>query len=209
MKGLKPMRKAAEHQGLATLLAAAGDNPLTRAWNDLVTGGLIQPLERLAFGAAAESRDTQMRLARAVSTDLAHHGGSLSEPMTALLRQHVDPAVDRERLNRATPRMQAAGLSAEERAVQINTLLAQGSYRPGLVERGDVDTARTAALRAAVLAGQPRRASTELGEMLRQYGPGSPLAAYGAVASVAAAALGAVDALHRQEPVVAPGPVLG
>ena len=185
---------------MAPLLAAAGDNPFTRAWSDLVTGGVIQPLERLLLGPAAESRDTQMRLARQVVADLASNGGELSGAMTALLQEHVDPAVDVARLNRATARMNAAGLGEEERAVQINTLLADGVYRPGLVERRDVDERRTAALRQAVLAGQPRRASTELGELMRQYGPGSAPAAYGAIAASLAGVLAAAYALHRDAP---------
>lgn len=194
------MRRAGEHPALVAWLAAVGDNPLTRAWSDLVTGAVIQPAERLLLGPAAASRDTQMRLARQVVADLRAHGGVLSEPMTALLRQHVDPAVDVERLNGATARLDAAGLGEEERAVQINTLLAQGPYRPGLVERGDVDERRTAALRQAVLRGQPLRASTEVGELLRQYGPGSPLAAYGAVAGAVAGVVAAAQALHRDRP---------
>lgn len=194
------MRRAGEQTGIAPLLAAAGDNPLTRGWSDLVTGGVIQPLERLLLGPAAESRDTQMRLARQVVADLASNGGELSGPMTVLLQEHVDPAVDVARLNRATARMDAAGLGDEERAVQINTLFADGVYRPGLVERRDVDERRTAALRQAVLAGQPRRASTELGELMRQYGPGSAPAAYGAMAAVLAGVLAAADALHRDAP---------
>jgi hypothetical protein len=116
--------------------------------------------------------------------------------MAALLRRHVDPQIDVARLNRATGRMEAAGLGEEERVVQLNTLLAQGRYQPGLVERGDVDPERTAALRAAVLAGQPRRASTEAGELMRQYGLGSPVAAYGAMAGVVAGVLRAVDVLN-------------
>jgi hypothetical protein len=209
------MRRAGEQNGIVRLLAAAGDNPLTRAWSDLVTGGVIQPLERLLVGADVEARDTQMRLARGVVADLKAHGGALSAPMEQLLREQVDPAVDVERLNRATAVMNAAGLGEEERAVQINTLLAQGAYRPGLVERGDVDLQRTAALRAAVLAGQPRRASTEVGELLRQYGPGSPLVAYGAVGAALAGVLAAADALNRSRPgareqegqeLLAPGP---
>ena len=193
-------RRAGEQQGLAALMAAAGDNPLTRSWSDLVTGGVIQPVERLLLGPSAESRDTQMRLARAVVADLGANGGSLSPAMAALLQEHVDPQVDLERLNQATARMDAAGLAPPERAVQINTLLAQGNYRPGLVERGDVDERRTAALRQAVLAGEPRRASTELGELMRQYGPGSPLAAYGAVTAAVAGMLAAADALHQDRP---------
>jgi hypothetical protein len=194
------MRRAGEQTGIAPLLAAAGDNPFTRGWSDLVTGGVIQPLERLLLGPAAESRDTQMRLARQVVADLAANGGELSGPMTVLLQEHVDPAVDVARLNRATARMNAAGLGEEERAVQINTLLADGAYRPGLVERRDVDERRTAALRQALLAGQPRRASTELGELMRQYGPGSAPAAYGAMAVALAGVLAAADALHRDAP---------
>ena len=194
------MRRAGVEQGIAPLLGAVADNPLTRGWGDLVTGGVIQPLEKLLLGPGAESRDTQMRLARQVVTDLAAHGGELSTPMTRLLQEHVDPAVDVARLNRATASMDAAGLGEEERAVQINTLLAQGAYRPGLVERGDVDERRTAALRQAVLAGQPRRASTELGELMRQYGAGSPLAAYGAMAAVMARVLAAADELNRDQP---------
>jgi hypothetical protein len=194
------MRRAGVQQGIAPLLGAATDNPLTRGWGDLVTGGVIQPLERLLLGPNAESRDTQMRLARQVVTDLAAHGGELSTPMTRLLQEHVDPAVDVARLNRATAAMDAAGLEEEERAVQINTLLAQGAYAPGLVERGDVDEKRTAELRQALLAGQPRRASTEVGELMRQYGPGSPLAAYGAMAAVMAGVLAAANELHRDRP---------
>ena len=194
------MRRAGEQSGIVRLLAAAGDNPLTRAWNDLVTGAVIQPVERLVLGPAAQSRDTQMRLARQVVADLQAHGGRLSEPMAALLREHVNPQVDLSRLNRATAVMDAAGLGEAERAVQINTLLAQGPYRPGLVERGDVDEVRTAALRDALLVGQPRRASSELGELMRQYGPGSPLAAYGAMGGVLAGVVAAAQALRRDSP---------
>jgi hypothetical protein len=194
------IRRAGEQQGIVRLLAAAGDNPLTRAWSDLVTSAVIQPVERLVLGPVAEARDTQMRLARSVVADLQSHGGVLSGPMEQLLREHVDPAVDVERLNRATAVMDAAGLGAEERAVQINTLLAQGAYRSGLVERGDVDEQRTADLRAAVLQGQPRRASTEAGEVMRQYGLGSPLAAYGALGAAVAGVLAAADALNRSRP---------
>ena len=193
-------RRAGEQQGLAAVLAAAGDNPLTRSWSDLVTGGVIQPVERLLLGPAAESRDTQMRLARAVAADLSGNGGRLSPSMAALLQEHVDSQMDLERLNQATARMDAARLGQEDRAVQINTLLAQGNYRPGLVERGDVDEKRTAALRVAVLAGEPKRASTELGEVMRQYGLGSPIAAYGAVAAAVAGVLAAADALHQDRP---------
>lgn len=191
------MRKAQQQPLINAVLAAASGNPLTRSWNDWVTAGVIQPVERLVLGPAAQARDTQMRLARKVAADLAAHGGRLSEPTAALLREHVDPAVDVERLNGATARMNAAGLGEEERAVQINTLLAQGAYRPGLVERGDVDEGRTAALRQAVLAGQPQRATTEVGEMLRQYGPGSPLAAYGAVGAIVAGVMAAAAELNR------------
>ena len=113
-------RRAGQQQGLAALMAAAGDNPLTRSWSDLVTGGVIQ--------------------------------------------------------------------------------LAQGPYGPGLVERGDVSESRTAALRRALLAGQPKRASTELGEVMRQYGLGSSVAAYGAVAAAVAGMVAAADALHRGGP---------
>lgn len=199
-RGMGRQRRAGEHPGIQALVAAAGDNLLTRAWNDLVTGAVIQPVERWVGGAALESRDTQMRLARAVAADLASHGGVLSAPMTALLREHVDGQVDVERLNRASAVMDAAGLNTEERAVQINTLLAGGAYHPGLVERGDVDERRTSALRQAVLAGQPRRASTEAGEVMRQYGVGSPLAAYGAMAGVVAGVVAAADALNRSRP---------
>ena len=194
------MRRAGEQSGMVRLLAAAGDNPLTRAWGDLVTGVVIQPVERLVVGPKVQARDTQMRLARQVAADLQAHGGALSQPMEELLRTHVDPAVDVARLNRATAAMDAAGLGEEERAVQINTLLAQGAYRPGLVERGDVDEQRTAALREALLKGQPRRASTEAGELMRQYGLGSPLAAYGALAATVAGVLAAADALNRSRP---------
>ena len=193
-------RRAGEQQGLAALMAAAGDNPLTRSWSDLVTGGVIQPVERLLLGPAAESRDTQMRLSRAVVADLSANGGRLSPSMAAVLQEHVDPDADLERLNGATARMDAARLGEEERAVQINTLLAQGTYGPGLVERGDVSESRTAALRQALLAGEPKRASTELGEVMRQYGLGSPVAAYGAVAAAVAGMLAAADALHRGGP---------
>ena len=193
-------RRAGEQQGLAALMAAAGDNPLTRSWSDLVTGGVIQPVERLLLGPAAESRDTQMRLSRAVVADLSANGGRLSPSMAAVLQEHVDPQVDLERLNGATARMDAARLGEEERAVQINTLLAQGPYGPGLVERGDVSESRTAALRRALLTGQPKRASTELGEVMRQYGLGSPVAAYGAVAAAVAGMVAAADALHRGGP---------
>jgi hypothetical protein len=191
-------RRAGGNQGLAAVLAAAGNNPLTRAWGDLVTGGVLQPMERLMLGPAAESRDTQMRLARRVAADLRAHGGTVSAPMAALLQKHVDPQVDLARLNRATAVMDTAGLGDGERAVQINTLLAQGPYRPGLVERGNVNEGRTAALRAAVLAGQPRRASTEIGEVMRQYGPGSPLAAYGAMGALVAGLIAAADALNQE-----------
>jgi hypothetical protein len=101
------MQRAGERKGIARLLAAAGDNPLTRAWGDLVTGAVIQPVERLVLGPAAQSRDTQMRLARQVQADLKAHGGRVSEPMAALLREHVDPQVEVERLNRATAVMDA------------------------------------------------------------------------------------------------------
>ncbi len=194
------MQRAGERSGIARLLAAAGDNPLTSAWGDLVTGAVIQPVERLVLGPASKSRDTQMRLARQLQADLKANSGRVSEPMAALLREHVDPQVDVERLNRATAVMDAAGLAEGERAVQINTLLARGAYRPGLVERGDVDEGRTAALRDAVLAGHPKRANTELGELMRQYGPGSPLAAYGAMGAVMAGVVAAAHALNRGSP---------
>ena len=151
------MRHAGGRRGMVNLIAALGDNPLTRSWSDLVTGAVIQPWERFLLGPGVESRDTQRRLARAVAADLHSHNGELSPSMAALLREHVDPQLDVARLNQATARMDAAGLDQEERAVQINTLLAQGPYHPGLVERGNVDAGRTAALRQAVLAGQPLR----------------------------------------------------
>ncbi|EDY37960.1 hypothetical protein CPCC7001_839 [Cyanobium sp. PCC 7001] len=193
-------RHAANPAGWNALMAQVANNRFTHSWNDAVTDGLIAPAERLLLGQAAQSRDTQMRLARAVEADLAAHGGVLSAGMQRLLQEHVDPAVDLARLDRASAVMDAAGLQGEERVVQLTTLLAQGRYRPGLVERGDVDARRTRQLREAVLAGQPRRASTATGELVRQYGLGSPLAAYGAAGVAAAGLLAAAAALHEDAP---------
>lgn len=184
------------HRGLRELLL---HNPLTRTWNDVVTDKVIRPIERLVGGAAAVADDTQVRLARRLVEELEGNGGELTLQSAALLGEHVDPAFDLGRLNRSLSRMNEAGLGFEDRVMQVTTLLGTGAYRPGLSERGDVDLGRTLALRRAVVERGGSRAYTNAGELMRQYGIGSPLAAYAASGAALAAAIQAAVALRGNE----------
>jgi hypothetical protein len=174
-------------------------NPLVGSWNDALTNAAIRPFERLVGGNAVVADDTQVRLARMLVEDLQDNGGRLTPRSVAILGEHVDPAFDLGRLNQAISRMNKAGLGFEDRVMQITTLLGQGPYRPGLSERGDVDLERTLALRREVLAGGRSHAYTHAGELMRQYGIGSPLAAYAASGIALAAAIQAATELQGKE----------
>ncbi len=183
-------------RGLRELLL---HNPLTRTWNDVVTDSVIRPIERLVGGAATVADDTQVRLARRLVEELEGNGGELTPQSAALLGEHVDPAFDLGRLNRALARMNEAGLGFEDRVMQVTTLLGTGAYRPGLSERGDVDLGRTLALRRAVVGRGSSHAYTNAGELMRQYGIGSPLAAYAASGAALAAVIQAAVALRGND----------
>lgn len=192
-------RKAAGESFQQRLMELVLQNPLVRSWNDALTDAAIRPIERLVGGNAVVSDDTQVRLARMVVEDLEGNGGMLTPRSAAILGEHVDPAFDLGRLNQAISRMNGAGLGFEDRVMQITTLLGQGPYRPGLSERGDVDLERTLSLRRAVLAGGRSHAYTNAGELMRQYGLGSPLTAYAASGVALAAAIQAAGELLGKE----------
>ncbi|MGB5136061.1 MAG: hypothetical protein WBN89_12895 [Prochlorococcaceae cyanobacterium] len=175
---------------------------MTRAWNDLIADGVVRPIERQAGGVAVVADDTQVRLARHLLDDLHRHAGVLSPQTLGLLHGHVDPEFDATRLRQGLRRMQEAGLDHEDQVAQVTTLLGRSRYLPGLSERGDVDLERTLELRQAILAGQPSRAYTEPGELMRQYGLGSPAVAYGVGGGALALALQAALGLKNES---APG----
>lgn len=190
-------------------LQALGDNALTRGWNDLVTNVVIQPAEvagaELArlVGAGAGSdamvaQDTRVRLARRMVEDLAATGGTLRPETVQILQGMVDPGFDVARVEAAVPKMNAAGLDHEGRVLQVAELLNSVPYAAGTEERGDVVREATNQLRHAVLGGSAR-AYTAVGEPIRQYVIGSPLAAYAATGlGAGAVGLGLAELLAQQ-----------
>lgn len=190
-------------------LAFLGDNALTRGWNDLTTNVVIRPVEEGVANLAAAmggrggadallADDTQVRVARRILADLEATGGKLKPETVALLRQHVDPGFEVSRYEAALPRFQQAKLDEEARVDQLVSALQGGTYLPGVSEADGVIRGRTEKLRDALLEGDMAHALTEIGEPIRQYVLGSPVAAYAATGGAGALGVAGLQALMAE-----------
>lgn len=200
------MRRAADPNIVEQALALLSDNALTRGWGDAVTNAVIRPTERLFNGIERVSEDTQMQLARRLAGELDAYGGFRPETLE-LMQRHV-PGTDVNQLLRMEPQLRniadvyaRAGkpLTPEqvpdERIMAVAAALDQMQYRPGRAATQNIDEGLTLALRDAVLEGAPSRAYTEGGELMRQYGLGSPLVAYGAAGAAGYGGVKGIEAL--------------
>ena len=200
------MRRAADPNIVEQALALLSDNALTRGWGDAVTNAVIRPTERLFNGIERVSEDTQMQLARRLAGELDAYGGFTPQTLD-LMQKHL-PGADVRALLRMEPKLRnivqeyaktgrviPLDQIAQERAVQVADALDQMQYRPGRAATGNIDEGLTLALRDAVLEGAPSRAYTEGGELMRQYGLGSPLVAYGAAGAAGYGGVKGIEAL--------------
>lgn len=196
-------------------LAFLGDNALTRGWNDVTTNVVIRPVEEgianlaaaMGGGGGADALladDTQARVARRILADLEATGGKLKPETLALLREHVNPDFEVSRFEAALPLFQQKRLEEEARVNQLTSMLQfqkDGSpvvYLPGVSEADGVIRGRTEKLRDALLEGDMAHALTDIGEPIRQYVLGSPVAAYAATGGAGALGVAGLQALMAE-----------
>jgi len=204
-------RLAGDPGVLEQILGVIGDNPWTRAWND-ATASLTRPVEHLVIGDRGVAENVQMRLAQRMVRDIQKNG-QLSPELAELVRGHVNPQLLGEargggdRVQKLAEHWRGTPTTEDDAIAQVVGALENDvDYLPGRTggPAGGIDMEKVEALRQALTEGRPQRAYTGPGEMNRQFGTGSPVAAY-AIPGLGAAVTASLLLRGQQpEPVVVP-----
>lgn len=198
------MRLPGKQDPISWALSALTDNPWTRAWNNLVTEAAIQPVERLVGGAQVVADDTLARLAAKIDGEVERYG-QLSPETYALLGTYIDEGRNWGGMADNVAQLVQAEAPADVRQQAIMGMLAKTAYKPGMVVSQEQAAASGLPVRSdeinldltdtvrSMVVGEPSRAYTEGGNVMRQYVLGSPTASYLAGgAGLAAAVQGAM-----------------
>jgi hypothetical protein len=171
------MRKAAELGLVEQIAGFLGDNALTRSWAGTMDRHVITPVEGMVLG----DKDLRQQLAKVVRERTPDDGVLSEDQLRAFDLLKGEPA------NRAG--LQQAVAAAEDHALEA------GGQALSAIEK--FGTPRSRLQEAASLLADGRKGLTETGDYVRQFGLGSPVAAYSAVAAGGALATQAgIDAYY-------------
>jgi hypothetical protein len=157
------LRKAAEPGMVERIASFLGDNALTRSWAETVDRHVITPVE----GMVLSDEDLRQQLAKVVR-ERTPDDGVLSEDQLRAFEALKGAPVNQGAL-------QDAVSAAEEPSIKVG--------RQALATIADFNTPRSRMQDAAGLLANGRTGLTETGDYVRQFGLGSPVAAYSAVAA--------------------------
>ena len=161
--GAGVIRKAAEPGVVERIAGFLGDNALTRSWAETMDRHVITPVEGMVLG----DEDLRQQLAKVVR-ERTPESGVLTPQQLKAFELLKGGAGDGQALQ--------ASISAEERPV-----MAVGDQALGLMQ--SAGTPRNRLQETAALLADGRVGLTETGDYVRQFGLGSPVAAYSAVAA--------------------------
>ena len=161
--GAGVVRKAADPGVVERIASFLGDNALTRSWAETMDRHVITPVEGMVLG----DEDLRQQLAKVVR-ERTPDDGVLSEVQLRAFEALKGAPVNRDAL-------QGVVSAAEEPSIKV------GGQALATIEK--FGTPRNRLQEAASLLADGRVGLTETGDYVRQFGLGSPVAAYSAVAA--------------------------
>ena len=161
--GAGVVRKAADPGVVERIAGFLGDNALTRSWAETMDRHVITPVEGMVLG----DEDLRQQLAKVVRERTPDDGVLSEVQLRAFDLLKGEPA------NR--PALQQVVAAAEDQALEV------GGQALATIEK--FGTPRSRLQEAASLLADGRVGLTETGDYVRQFGLGSPVAAYSAVAA--------------------------
>jgi hypothetical protein len=156
------MRKAAEPGMVERIASFLGDNALTRSWAETVDRHVITPVEGMVLG----DEDLKLQLAKVVRERTPENGVLTPQQLKAFELLKGAPLAD--------------GFQARISEFE-NPVAAVGDQAHGVIDA--YATPRSRQQEVAALLADGRVGLTETGDYVRQFGLGSPVAAYSAVAA--------------------------
>lgn len=156
------MRKAADPGMVERIASFLGDNALTRSWAETVDRHVITPVEGMVMG----DEDLKLKLAKVVRERTPENGVLTPQQLKAFELLKGAPLAD--------------GFQARIGESE-NPVTAVGDQAHGFIDT--YATPRSRQQEVAALLADGRVGLTETGDYVRQFGLGSPVAAYSAVAA--------------------------
>lgn len=160
------IRKAADPGVVEQVMGFLGDNPLTQSWQNTMHQHVIQPAENLL------ARDVEVERLRGL---LGNYGAAGAGQIKPEVIQALDAATGEKRIGSNYQEIASKkGISNEA----LKSLLA-GEVMGGILSDLTADQRKAVAMAAS----SSSNGMTDFGNVMRQYGLGSPVAAYSAVAA--------------------------